>query len=111
MNGITEFFEGLAARGHEPLLGRASGTLRVELTNGKRMVWLVTIDKGDVTVSRRNARADSIIRTERKVFEEIVKGKRNVVAAVLRGAVTVDGAPELLVLFQRLLPGPAGKRS
>jgi hypothetical protein len=33
-------------------------------------------------------------------------GKVNAFAAALRGAIAVEGDPRLLVLFQRLLPGP-----
>ena len=32
--------------------------------------------------------------------------KKAAMAAVLRGAVQVDGKPELLMLFQRIFPGP-----
>jgi putative sterol carrier protein len=102
MSAITDFFEELGARGHEPLLERASGTVRVEVTNGKRTAWLVTIEKGDVSVSRRNARADCVLRVPEKVFEGVVKGRTNATAAVLRGEVEIEGDPELLVLFQRL---------
>jgi putative sterol carrier protein len=102
MSAVDEFFEGLGARGHEPLLERASGTIRIELTNAKRAVWLVTIEKGDVTVARRNARADCVVRAPEKLFDGVVKGRENAMAAVLRGEVAVEGDPELLVLFQRL---------
>ena len=37
-------------------------------------------------------------------------GTVNATAAVLRGEVAIDGNWELLVLFQRLLPGPPGSR-
>jgi putative sterol carrier protein len=102
MSAITDFFEELGARGHEPLLERASGTVRVEVTNGKRTAWLVTIEKGDVSVTRRNARADCVVRFPEKLFEGVVKGRMNATAAVLRGEVETEGDPELLVLFQRL---------
>jgi len=109
-DATTKFLEALASRGHEPLLSRASGTLRLELTNGKPVAWLVTIDKGDVTVSRSKSEADCVVRGPRKTFERVAKGQDNAMAAVLRGAVTVEGHPELLVLFQRLFPGPRGAR-
>jgi putative sterol carrier protein len=102
MSATTDFFEGLGTRGHEPLLERASGTIRIELTNGKRTVWLVTIERGDVTVTRRNARADCVVRGPEKLFDAAVKGRASAMAAVLRGAVEVEGDPELLVLFQRV---------
>jgi|tagenome__1003787_1003787.scaffolds.fasta_scaffold20307997_2 putative sterol carrier protein len=111
-----EFFEGLAERGHEPLLEKATGSIRFDLANGKKSQrWLVAIDKGDVAVSHKSTAPDCTLRSTEELFDDIVLGKENAMAAVLRGAVTVDGDPELLVLFQRLFPGPpakaAGRRS
>lgn len=108
MQATTEFFEELGTRGHEPLLEKATGTIRFDLSNGKRKArWLVTIKKGDVTVSHANARADCVTRADQALFEQIVTGEENAFAAVLRGAMSVEGRPELLVYFQRLFPGPA----
>ena len=107
MEATTKFFQELGTRGHEPLLEKATGTIRFELTNGKRRArWLVTVEKGDVTVSHGNARADCVARGDEALFEQIVIGEENAMAAVLRGAVAVEGSPELLVHFQRLFPGP-----
>jgi putative sterol carrier protein len=107
----TAFFDELASRGHEPLLEKATGTLRIDLTDGRRSArWLVAITKGDVAVSRQNRRADCVARADRTVFEGIVKGEVNAMAAALRGAISVEGDPQLLVQFQRLFPGPP-KRS
>src|SRR6476661_1102831 len=112
----TGFFEDLGKRGHEPLLARANGTIRFDLKNGRTGHWLVTIKKGDVTVSQQNASADCVIQADRGVFEEIVNGNSSAMAAALRGALRFEGEPELLVLFQRLFgasngkkPQPAGK--
>jgi putative sterol carrier protein len=106
-----EFFEDLAARGHEPLLERATGALRIELSNGKRRArWLVTVKKGDVTVSHANAKADCVVRMDQALFEQMITGKKNATAALLRGLVAVEGNPQLLVLFQRLFPGPSNGR-
>jgi len=110
-DATTEFFEDLDARGHEPLLEKATGTLRIDLSNGKRRVrWLVTVKKGDVTVSHANAKADCVVRVDQALFEQMITGKMNATAALLRGLVAVDGNAQLLVLFQRLFPGPANGR-
>lgn len=107
-DATTEFFDGLAARRHEPALAKATGTVRIDLTDGRRRTgrWLVAIDKGDVEVSRGGGEADCVIRVEKGVFEGIVGGRVNAIAAVLRGAVQVEGDVRLLVLYQRLFPGP-----
>jgi predicted lipid carrier protein YhbT len=108
-DATTEFFGDLAARGHVPALEKATGTVRFDVSNGKRTArWLVTVKKGDVTVSKGDGPADSVVRAERAVFERIARGEVNGMAAILRGAMNVEGDPELLVLFQRLFPGPPG---
>jgi putative sterol carrier protein len=105
-DATTGFFQDIGARGHEPLLEKATGSMRFDLSNGKRSRWLVRIEKGDVTVSQENAQADCVASADKGVFEGIVKGETNAMAAVLRGLMHIDGDPELLVLFQRLFPGP-----
>ena len=107
----AEFFGALAERGHVPLLERAKGTVRFELADGKRVDrWLLVVDKGDLAVSRRNARAECTFRTDKALFDRIAEGEVNATAAVLRGAVVIDGNMELLVQLQKLFPGPPAKR-
>jgi putative sterol carrier protein len=103
----TEFFERLGRGGHERLLEKAHGRIRFELVNGKHVErWLVVVDKGDVDVSHKNGKTDSTLRTSQALFDDIVLGRENAMAAVLRGAIQLDGEPELVLLFQRLFPGP-----
>ena len=110
-DATAEFFATLAERGHEPRLEKAKGSIRIDLADGKRTTrWLVTIARGDVGVSHRNAAADCTLRMDKAVFEGLASGEVNAFAAVIRGAIEFDGDPELLVLFQRLLPGPPGAR-
>ncbi len=103
----AEFFDRLSRSGHEPLLQRANGCVRFDLADGEKTVrWLVTMSKGDVTVSRRNARADCVVHTDKALFDGMVRGEVNALAANIRGALTTEGDRELLMLFQRLFPGP-----
>ena len=105
------FFQRLSRRGHEPLLTDATATVRVDITQGNRTDgWLVRIDRGDVRVSNGDAESDCVIGADRALFNGIVSGEANIMAALLRGELTVEGDPELLVLFQRLFPGPSGMR-
>jgi len=106
------FFDDLVARGHEPLLQNDSGTLRFDLIDGRRVEhWYVTIDKGDITVSDAEAAADTVLRTDRSVFDQIAAGRMNAMAAVLRGELVPEGNLSLLMAFQRLFPGPPRSRA
>lgn len=110
-DATAEFFASLTERGHEPRLEKAKGSIRIDLVDGKRTTrWLVTIASGDVAVSHRNAAADCTLRMDKALFEGLASGEVNGFAAVIRGAMEFDGDPQLLVLFQRLLPGPPGAR-
>src|SRR3954451_24537146 len=98
----AEFFDDLAQRGHEPLLGNASGTIRFDVANGKKTeTWFVTIDKGDVTVSRSGRAADSTLVASKAVFDRLASGTASAVVAVLRGRVPIEGDLQALVLFRR----------
>jgi len=110
-DATAEFFDALVERGHEPLLEKATGTVRFDLRDGKKIDrWLVSIAKGDLAVSRRNVGADFVVSTDKAVFDDIASGKTNALAALLRGAISVEGDIRLMVLFQRLFPGPPRSR-
>jgi putative sterol carrier protein len=106
-DATADFFERLGDRDHEPLLEKTSGSVLFELTNGKQTDrWFVSIDKGDIAVSRKGGRADATVRTRKDVFDGVASGKVNAMAALLRGAMAVEGNVALMARFQRLLPGP-----
>jgi putative sterol carrier protein len=108
---IEEFFEGLGHGDAQPLPRRANGSLRIDLEDGTATQrWFVTIDDGEVSVSHRNAKADFVIRTSKDVFEGMVGGRVNPLAATLRGVLSLEGDPAILVLFQRVFPGPPSER-
>lgn len=106
-DAIAAFFEGLRARGYEPLFRRGNGTIRFDLhQKGKTDRWLVSMSRGTVVVRHGGRTADCVVAADRSLFAKIVRGRVNAMAAVLRGAVTIDGDPSLLTQFQRLFPGP-----
>jgi putative sterol carrier protein len=97
------FFESLPSRGHEPLLEKVAGTIRFDAVDGNRVDhWYVTLDHGDVKVTRKNAPADAVIRAEASMLDDIFSGRENAMAALLRGALLPEGDPALMLRFQRI---------
>ena len=120
---IDHFFEELRGRGRNPLLERTSGTLLVELVDGgKSENWYVTIHRGDIDTSSKGSDPDCTVRTQRSTFLDIISGKLNPMAGLLRGLIAVDGKIALLVALQTFfspskgatdqrVAGYAGRRS
>jgi len=106
-SGTRTFFDGLQAREREPILKGESGTLRFDLTGGPELErWYVTIADGTVAVSHRASHADTIVRVDRELFDRIAEGTANAMTAQLRGVLVAEGDLHLLMVFQRLFPGP-----
>ena len=90
-----------------PSLAKARGAIRFDLAeNGRTKHVRVQLDRGRISVSRGAGAADCVVQMDAKLFEEMAAGKANPLAAVLRGVLTFDGDPELLVLFRRALAVP-----
>ena len=103
-----DFFERLAER-PQPALGSMTGSVRFDIADGERTEhWLLQIHRGDVDVSHKNSEADCVISADIATFDAILSGKMNAMAAVLRGAVTIEGKVVLLTALQRLFPGSIG---
>jgi putative sterol carrier protein len=108
------FFEELARRGHDPNLEKVTGSIAFQIEHGGETEhWHVAIREGELTVTRGEAEADSVIRAGREVFDGLSRGRTRAITAQLRGELSVEGDLELAVLFQRLLPSPrsAGERT
>jgi SCP-2 sterol transfer family len=96
-------FTELAARGHDPAMRRATGTVRVDLHEDSRTRhWYLDIDRGKVEISHREAPADAVMRADGDVFNDIVTGRRNAMSALLRNEITYEGDPGLLLSTRRL---------
>jgi hypothetical protein len=107
----TEFFDSLEHRRHERLLEEAAGTIRFDLAGEHETEhWFLEISHGDLSVSRDARAADLIVHTDRSLFNKIVTGEENMLAAWLRNQVAYEGSSRLSRFFERLLPEPPGSR-
>ncbi len=86
---------------------KVAGSIRFEIVDGDNAdSWMVVVDHGQLTVTRQSGSADCTIRGDRSTFEDLVAGRTNANAAVLRGALAARGDVELLVTIQRIFPSP-----
>lgn len=122
MSHTLEFFDELSRRGHQPLLQRVQATIRFEVSDdtvdtvgadaadgdrSRRLSRQVTVDHGDLSISGDDAAADPTaadvtITCTASELDDLVNGRTSAMASLLRGALTVQGDPELVVLAQRL---------
>ncbi|MEV0734262.1 SCP2 sterol-binding domain-containing protein [Polymorphospora sp. NPDC050346] len=106
-DSIARFFEGLNHHGHEARLEKLNGTVRIELhDNGHSEHWLVTVKRGEITVTREDHVADATIYASPELFGRIVRGEANAISALLRGEMSSAGDLQLVVRLERILPGP-----
>ena len=98
----------LGHRTHIPSLEATSGTIRFDLQHGQDVAhWYVRIKKGDVEVYQSDDEADCIVSGQASVLAAVASGRMNAMAAVLRGAIQVQGKAILIGQLQRLFPGPS----
>ncbi len=109
-DAIEAFFTDISTRGQIPVLGSMRGSIRFDLVGDKGEVecWYVEMTKGEVVVTHKKGKADATVRCGKGLMEEIANGKKNAMAAVLRGAIVPDGDLAVIIGFQRLFPGRAG---
>ena len=106
VSSAQKFFDSLPDRGREPLLAKVSGTLRIDAVDDGRVEhWYVVLADGVVSVSHKNAGADAVMRLARSLLDDIVAGRANAMAALLRGAILPEGDPALMLRFERIFPG------
>jgi putative sterol carrier protein len=101
--------EALAERSHERPATAFNGVVRFDVDAGERSdSWYLTIVKGVVTVSSTGGEPDCVVTGDVATFDAVLSGKANAMAALLRGALDVQGKVVLLTALQRLFPGSPG---
>ena len=104
---MKDLLEAIAARSREQRLPAAiSGVVRLDVDDaGRTDHWYLTLAKGTVTVARRGGEPDAVVRGDAATFVAVLSGEANMMAAILRGALEVEGRMLLLVVLQRFSPG------
>jgi putative sterol carrier protein len=111
-DATSDFFDKLEQPWPQPPLGNVTTTIRIDLDQGNTQEhWLLTVDRGHISVSNKKVKADTALHTDKDLFDRMVRGEANAMASVLRGLVTVVGDPEIVVALQRLFPSPPNARS
>jgi hypothetical protein len=107
---ISQFFDDLAQPGHLATFECESATIRLDVPGGDARVdrWFITIHDGDVSVSHNRGPAEAVVTIARPAAEQMVTGRLNAQAALLRGLLTCEGSMAACMMFQRCLPGPPG---
>jgi putative sterol carrier protein len=110
---LEEFTEQLGYRGHVRLLERTSGTVLVELDDdGRTERWYVNVKRGDVSLAKslpaKASAPDCTLKTKASTFKAIRTGQLNLLAAILRGLLSIEGKVALAVALQGLFDPSAG---
>jgi putative sterol carrier protein len=111
MSVSEEFFAELSQRGHDPRLHQAKGSVQFEIAQKERTDrCIVVLSHGDVTVASGavDDTATCFVRCPGPLFDDIISGRANALAAMLRGELSAEGDLQLLYQFQRVFPGPPG---
>ncbi|MFF5180440.1 SCP2 sterol-binding domain-containing protein [Micromonospora sp. NPDC000316] len=105
MTATSAFFERLTAGGHDPRFNKVRGSVRFDIRDGDRVQqWLLTIDRGDLRVTRAADPAGTVIRVSAQVADAMARGEVNGLAAITRGEILVDGDLALALRVGRLFP-------
>ena len=106
-DAVGDFFRELDERGDEPLLRTVKGTVRFDVRGDPGTDhWLLALDRGAVGVMHRGGGADCVIGGAGDLLGDIVQGRANAMAALLRGELSCTGDLDLIFAVQRLFPGP-----
>lgn len=108
--GTTKaFLEDLASRGREPLLHGVVATVEIDLVNGPTTkTHFARLDDGVVRLVNHPSRIDAVIRADSDIFDGMATGRINSTAAMLRGALAVEGDIGVVASLFRVFPGPSG---
>ncbi|MEV6691837.1 SCP2 sterol-binding domain-containing protein [Micromonospora sp. NPDC051196] len=104
-----QFFATLPARAPHVLRGPVTGTLRIDLSDGHRTEhWVLRMRPGAIEVGQGPAEADSIWYCGVDLFDRLVTGRAQALAALFRNESTFTGNVVLFLAFRRFFPPAPG---
>jgi putative sterol carrier protein len=108
MDTTSDFFNNLRRSGHQPLLRNTSGSVRFDLADGGRVEsWYLTVRRGSIAVSHKQTDADAVVSCDKALFDRMIRGEVNAMAATLRGLIIAEGDLGLVLSLARLFRGAA----
>jgi len=111
-DAIAQLFDRVSHLGRVDLLNEVTGSLRFDVAQDEQVVdqWTILAHNGQLSVEHRGGDADCVVSLDRQLLAGMAGGQANAMTALLRGDMMVTGDVQLLVLLERLLPGPAAAR-
>ncbi len=109
-DATIQLFDRIRRMGRVDALADVTGSLRfdVDQGGGQTVQWTVAVHSGHITVEQHGGDADCVVQLGADLLGQMASGRANAMTALLRGDMMVSGDVQLLVLLERLLPGPAG---
>jgi hypothetical protein len=109
MDAITDFLERLSSGRTTDLPETFWGTIRLDIRRGDHTDhWFITAERGRVFSSRGDRPADLVVYADEELFNRFATGEANIVAALLRNEMNVEGKMRLGTMLRRVFPGPPG---
>jgi hypothetical protein len=107
----ARLFERISRIGRVDALADVEGSLRFDLHMGDRVERrTIVVHYGQITVVQDGGEPDCVVELDKSLLDRMATGQANAMTALLRADMMVTGDVRLLVLLERLLPGPAGAR-
>ena len=105
----ARLFERIRRLGRVDALADVDGRLRFDVHTADRVEQhAIIVHRGQLSVGRELDEADCVVDLDKELLDRMAAGQANAMTALLRGDMMVSGDVRLLVLLERLLPGPAG---
>jgi hypothetical protein len=105
----ARLFERISRLGRVDALADVDGRLRFDVHVADRVEQkAIIVHHGQISVAHELDDPDCVVDVDKELLDRMAAGQSNAMTALLRGEMMVSGDVKLLVLLERLLPGPAG---